>query len=128
MLSAQSYGPLFPFAQYTLLTSFLISISCYIAIGIVTIIFVFPETLNHATLTTGITLLEKIESLVKLQEEVLSVGSSSDDSSVEKGLTEEALLEAFSDGAPLLAKLAGARNATIGTAKACEWMTCFVFR
>lgn len=120
LFSTQSYGPLFPFAQYTLLTSLLISLSCYIAIGIVVIVFVFPETLNHATLTSAITLLEKIEGLVKLQEEVLSVGAQPDDSDSEKGLTQETLIEAFSNGAPLLEKLAGARDAMIGTAKGCE--------
>ena len=118
--SPQSYGPLFPFAQYTLLTSLLISLSCYMAIGVVVIVFVFPETLNHATLTSAITLLEKIEGLVKLQEEVLSVGTHLDSTETEKEPTQEALLEAFADGAPLLAKLAGARDAMIGAAKGCE--------
>ncbi|EPS95103.1 hypothetical protein FOMPIDRAFT_1038634 [Fomitopsis schrenkii] len=112
-----SYGPLFPFAQYTLLTSLLISLSSYMAIGVVTIVLVFPETLNHATLTSTITLMEQIEGLVNLQEEVLSVGTQSSDSNTEKGPA-ETMEEAFSDGAPLMEKLAGARDAMIGTAKA----------
>ncbi|KAH9925739.1 uncharacterized protein B0H18DRAFT_1007982 [Fomitopsis serialis] len=115
-----SYGPLFPFAQYTILTSLLISLACYMAIGLVVIIFVFPETLNHATLTTVTTVLDTIEGVIKLQEEVLSISSLPSDSSYDetgKGPTEQSLANALAEGGPLLTKLAGARDAMLGLAK-----------
>ncbi|TFY63497.1 hypothetical protein EVJ58_g3215 [Rhodofomes roseus] len=116
-----SYGPLFPFAQYTILTSLLISLSCYMAIGLVVIIFVFPETLNHATLTTVTTLFDKLEALIILQEEVLSIGGQPNDGSYDestsKGPTEQTLGEALAEGSPLLTKLAGGRDAMLGVAK-----------
>ena len=48
----QSYGVLFPFGQYTLLNSLLTSVACYIALGLVIIVAVFPETVNHAALVS----------------------------------------------------------------------------
>ncbi|KZT02812.1 uncharacterized protein LAESUDRAFT_729774 [Laetiporus sulphureus 93-53] len=67
-----SYGPLFPFPQYTILNSLLISLSCYVAIGLVTIILVFPETLNHAALSSTSELLGHIGEGIMLQEEILN--------------------------------------------------------
>lgn len=74
---SQSYGPLFPFGQYTILNSVLTSIACYIAIGLVGIVLVFPETVNHATLVASSALIGKIKTLVDLQQQVLE--SSPDD-------------------------------------------------
>ncbi|KZT71069.1 hypothetical protein DAEQUDRAFT_724415 [Daedalea quercina L-15889] len=115
-----SYGPLFPFAEYTILTSLLTSLACYMAIGLVVIIFVFPETLNHATLTSVTTLLDTIEGLVKLQEEVLSVGRQPNDGSYDdaaKGPTEQSMDEAFAEHGPLLTKMAGSRDAMLAMTK-----------
>ncbi|GAA5844609.1 hypothetical protein JCM11251_002242 [Rhodosporidiobolus azoricus] len=42
-----SYGPLFPFAQYTLATTFLIPTACFIAIALAATVLIFPATLNH---------------------------------------------------------------------------------
>lgn len=67
-----SYGPLFPFAEYTLMNSLLTSLACYIAIGVVVIIFIFPESLNHAVLTSTSGLLSKVKSLIDMQEDVLN--------------------------------------------------------
>lgn len=39
-------GPLFPFAQYTLATIFMLPIGCALGIGFACLIFVFPETLK----------------------------------------------------------------------------------
>ncbi|KAG5654141.1 hypothetical protein H0H81_006852 [Sphagnurus paluster] len=47
-----SYGPLFPTAQYTLAKLFIIPTLYYIAIAIATLIFIFPESLNHIWLTS----------------------------------------------------------------------------
>ncbi|GAA5916520.1 hypothetical protein JCM6882_003571 [Rhodosporidiobolus microsporus] len=42
-----SYGPLFPFAQYTLATTFLLPTACFIAIALAATVLIFPSTLNH---------------------------------------------------------------------------------
>jgi hypothetical protein len=42
-----SYGPLFPSAQYTLATQFLIPTGFYVATALASIILIFPQTLNH---------------------------------------------------------------------------------
>ncbi|KAI0087246.1 hypothetical protein BDY19DRAFT_986266 [Irpex rosettiformis] len=66
-----SYGPLFPFAQYTILNSLLTSVACYVAIGIVVITFIFPETANHAALVTASALTGKLKNLVDTQEKLI---------------------------------------------------------
>ncbi|KAI0683238.1 hypothetical protein BC835DRAFT_1423494 [Cytidiella melzeri] len=66
-----SYGPLFPFAQYTILNSLLTSVACYIAIGIVVILFIFPESANHAALVTATALTGKLKGLVDTQAKIL---------------------------------------------------------
>ncbi|KAI0646345.1 hypothetical protein C8Q79DRAFT_909612 [Trametes meyenii] len=67
-----SFGPLFPFSQYTLLNSLLTSIGCYIGIALVFIIFVFPESLNHSYLHSSAELLDKLKGILAVQEDVLS--------------------------------------------------------
>ncbi|KAI5476687.1 hypothetical protein MNV49_007401 [Pseudohyphozyma bogoriensis] len=42
-----SYGPLFPFAEYTLASSFLLPVSFFLAIGTAANFLLFPETLNR---------------------------------------------------------------------------------
>ncbi|KAI0826576.1 hypothetical protein BC628DRAFT_1419081 [Trametes gibbosa] len=66
-----SFGPLFPFSQYTLLNSLLTSVACYIAIALVFIIIAFPESLNHSYLTSAAELVEKFTGIVQMQDEVL---------------------------------------------------------
>ncbi|KAM0749035.1 hypothetical protein T439DRAFT_327526 [Meredithblackwellia eburnea MCA 4105] len=46
-----SYGPLFPFAEYTLASNFLLPTSCYIAIALGGTILIFPESLNRSWTT-----------------------------------------------------------------------------
>ncbi|KAG8885135.1 hypothetical protein FRB98_002000 [Tulasnella sp. 332] len=70
---ATSYGPLFPTPQYTLLNSFVISTGYYVAAGILVIILVFPQTLNHEWLGGVIKLLDATRDFIALQEEVLNV-------------------------------------------------------
>ncbi|GAA6043841.1 hypothetical protein JCM8097_007230 [Rhodosporidiobolus ruineniae] len=43
-----SYGPLFPFAQYTLATTFLLPTACFIAIAVASNLLIFPESLNYS--------------------------------------------------------------------------------
>ncbi|TFK82815.1 hypothetical protein K466DRAFT_666286 [Polyporus arcularius HHB13444] len=66
-----SYGPLFPFAQYTLLNSMLTAVACYIAIAVIFITFAFPETLNHSYLGSSAQLLDKLKDVLALQGDVL---------------------------------------------------------
>lgn len=42
-----TYGPLFPSAQYTLATQFLIPTGFYVATAIAACILIFPQTVNH---------------------------------------------------------------------------------
>lgn len=67
-----TFGPLFPFGQYTLLNSLLISVAMYIAIAVVVIVLVFPETMNHAFLHTVSELLTHMSTILKMQDDVLS--------------------------------------------------------
>ncbi|CAE6480532.1 unnamed protein product, partial [Rhizoctonia solani] len=67
-----SYGPLFPAAQYLILQTFLVSSSIYIAVGLVTIVLIFPETLSHEWLESYASVLDLVKSLVDLQEKVLT--------------------------------------------------------
>ncbi|GAA5871160.1 hypothetical protein JCM8547_001473 [Rhodosporidiobolus lusitaniae] len=46
-----SYGPLFPFSQYTLATTFLIPTACFIAIAIAANTLIFPSSLNYSWTT-----------------------------------------------------------------------------
>ncbi|KAJ7186248.1 hypothetical protein B0H12DRAFT_1173827 [Mycena haematopus] len=64
-------GPLFPTKRYTLLNSTAISISCYMAIAVITTIFVFPETMCHAQMDTLVDQLGRLQTLVEMQDEVL---------------------------------------------------------
>ena len=90
----QTYGALFPFPEYTLLNSLLTSVACYVGIGIILITFVFPETVNHATLVATSGLLGKLQSIVDIQQQILS--ASPDD---------------LAEGAPLTQKMQGLRVA-----------------
>ncbi|KAG8773968.1 hypothetical protein FRC12_002211 [Ceratobasidium sp. 428] len=67
-----SYGPLFPFAEYLILQTFLVSSSVYMAVGLVTIVLVFPETLSHEWLDSYAGILDLVKSLVDIQEKVLT--------------------------------------------------------
>ncbi|TDL18689.1 hypothetical protein BD410DRAFT_900749 [Rickenella mellea] len=67
-----AYGPLFPVAQYTIVSSLIISVAVYIAIGIVLILTVFPETMNHAYLASVSAALGNLKSFVELQADIVS--------------------------------------------------------
>ncbi|KAL4246747.1 hypothetical protein ABKN59_009080 [Abortiporus biennis] len=92
-----SYGPLFPFAQYTLLNSVLTSIGCYVGVGLIVIMFVFPETMNHSFLGGASGLLGQLKAMIDLQNEVL-----------------ESDAESLAPGGPLLTKVATMRATIIG--------------
>ncbi|KAF8608867.1 hypothetical protein BDV93DRAFT_465925 [Ceratobasidium sp. AG-I] len=67
-----SYGPLFPFAQYLILQTFLVSSSIYMAVGLATIVLIFPETLSHEWLDSYAGILDLVKSLIDIQEAVLT--------------------------------------------------------
>ncbi|PCH37055.1 hypothetical protein WOLCODRAFT_140699 [Wolfiporia cocos MD-104 SS10] len=71
-----SYGPLFPIPQYTLLNSILTPLACYVAIGMILISLFFPESLNHSLLNSASELLGQIQTLVVVQDEVLTTPAS----------------------------------------------------
>ena len=102
--TSQSYGPLFPFAQYTILNSLLTSVACYIALGIVIITLIFPETINHAALVSTSDLLGKLQGLVDIQQQVM-----------------EATPADLAVGAPLANKLQGARAAILAHIQQCKF-------
>ncbi|KZT31456.1 hypothetical protein SISSUDRAFT_1038424 [Sistotremastrum suecicum HHB10207 ss-3] len=66
-----SYGPLFPFAQYTILNSFLESVAFFTAVALVVTFFIFPETLSHQWLNDGVTMLGFYRDLIEIQDDVL---------------------------------------------------------
>ncbi|QRV93943.1 hypothetical protein RhiJN_21961 [Ceratobasidium sp. AG-Ba] len=67
-----SYGPLFPFAEYLILQTFLVSSSIYMAVGLVVIVLIFPESLSHEWLDSFAGILDSVKSLVDIQEKVLT--------------------------------------------------------
>ncbi|KAJ7884098.1 hypothetical protein B0H14DRAFT_2339199 [Mycena olivaceomarginata] len=58
-------GPLFPSKRYTLLNYMAISMGCYMAIVIVTTLFIFPETTSHAALDTVAGQLQGVAQLIQ---------------------------------------------------------------
>ncbi|ELU39286.1 hypothetical protein AG1IA_06672 [Rhizoctonia solani AG-1 IA] len=68
----KSYGPLFPSGQYLILQTFLVSSSIYLAVGLVTIVLIFPETLSHEWLESYAGVLDLVKGLVDMQEKVLT--------------------------------------------------------
>jgi hypothetical protein len=65
------------------LQTFLVSSSIYLAVGLVTIVLIFPETLSHEWLESYAGVLDLVKSLVDMQEKVLTDGQEQLDVSVE---------------------------------------------
>ncbi|KIY71039.1 hypothetical protein CYLTODRAFT_435413 [Cylindrobasidium torrendii FP15055 ss-10] len=67
-----SYGPLFPNPNYTIAKLFLIPTGFYLAVACVSLILVFPESLNHVYLTTlNDTLVQSMKATLSIQSESL---------------------------------------------------------
>lgn len=111
MVVKQSYGPLFPFAEYTILNSLLTSVACYVAIGIVLVLLVFPETINHAALVSASALVGKLKDMVDVQQKVL-----------------ESTPEDLAPDAPLALALKGSRVAVLGHIQQCTYFILKIFR
>lgn len=55
------------------MSSFLISVSCYVAIAVVCIIFVFPETMNHSFLASVTDIIGKMKDYIDSQDAILAL-------------------------------------------------------
>lgn len=68
-----SYGVLFPSAQYTLATQFLVPTGYYVATAVVSTLVIFPESMNHSVTEAYLDgFLRPALKLVKLQRDVLA--------------------------------------------------------
>lgn len=111
LTSAKSYGPLFPFSEYLILQTFLVSSSIYIAVGIATIVLIFPETLSHEWLESYAGVLDLVKNLVDLQEKVLTDSPRELDARAEDGtLSKVNALQAGIHGAFQACKLLSPTN------------------
>ncbi|SNX87919.1 uncharacterized protein MEPE_06630 [Melanopsichium pennsylvanicum] len=70
-----TYGPLFPYAQYTLGEIFMIPIGCSLAICLGSQLIIFPETLAYSWQLRFISLLDTTRDLVNLHSNALSDAS-----------------------------------------------------
>ncbi|CAE6440783.1 unnamed protein product [Rhizoctonia solani] len=66
-----TFGPLLPTPQYLTMKTFLVSTCVYVAVSLVCIILIFPETLNHEWLNSYTEVLDMVKILVDMQEVVL---------------------------------------------------------
>jgi hypothetical protein len=65
-------GPLYPFSNYKIINSILMSASSYAAIALVCCFFLFPETVNHAYLGIIPIVLDKIKAMLEFQDHLLA--------------------------------------------------------
>ncbi|EUC58450.1 fusaric acid resistance-like protein [Rhizoctonia solani AG-3 Rhs1AP] len=67
-----TFGPLLPTPQYLTMKTFLVSTCVYVAVSLVSIILIFPETLNHEWLNSYTEVVDMVKILVDMQDMVLS--------------------------------------------------------
>src|SRR6267154_1358378 len=70
--SPQSIAPLYPFSNYKILNSLLLAISSYFAIALLCCFILFPETVNHVYLGIVSTILDKVQTVLSMQDHLLS--------------------------------------------------------
>jgi hypothetical protein len=70
--SLQSIGPFYPFANYKILNSLLLAGSSYCAIALLCCFILFPETVNHVYLGIVSTILDKVQTMLSMQDHLLS--------------------------------------------------------
>lgn len=110
----QTFGPLIPTADYTLLKSFIVSIACYAGIALITTFCVFPETMSHSVLRTVCEQLERVEKAVGMQTEVFDVVQTGED-----GIAQ------LAPGKPLPAKLDGLKALMVAVMRQSQSLTRF---
>ncbi|KAF9261644.1 hypothetical protein L218DRAFT_961130 [Marasmius fiardii PR-910] len=64
-------GPLFPTPQFMILKSTLTSVACYGGIAVILTICVFPETMSYSYLTSICQQLDRVKTIISLQDEIL---------------------------------------------------------
>ncbi|KAF7972398.1 hypothetical protein HWV62_18046 [Athelia sp. TMB] len=104
-----SYGPLFPFPEYTILNSLVTSIGVYIGIATLLTVCVFPETMNHSCMQSTIGQMAQLKALIALQETVL-----------------DSQPEDLGPGKPLMLKIIGMRSALLAGQKALMGKSGFI--
>lgn len=67
-----TYGPLFPYARYTLGEIFMIPIGCAMAICLAAQILIFPETLSYSWQLSFVAMLDTTRSLLRLHTDALA--------------------------------------------------------
>ncbi|KDN36919.1 hypothetical protein K437DRAFT_47636 [Tilletiaria anomala UBC 951] len=67
-----SYGPLFPFAQYTLATIFMLPIGASLGVAFGCMLFVFPESLNYSWTRNLVSMLELQRALLAMHSAFIS--------------------------------------------------------
>jgi hypothetical protein len=70
--SPQSIGPLYPFSNYKIINSLLLASSSYCAIALLCCFIIFPETVNHVYLGIVSTILDKVQTMLSMQDHLLS--------------------------------------------------------
>ena len=68
----QAIGPLYPFPNYKILNSVLLAVSSYFAIALLCCFILFPETVNHVYLGIVSTVLDKLQTMLSMQDSLLS--------------------------------------------------------
>ena len=82
----------------------LTSVACYVAIALVFIIFAFPETMNHAYLSSAADLLEKLKGIMVMQDDILRADPHD-----------------LLPGTPLAAKVSGSRAGALAQLGQRQW-------
>ena len=72
MTFPQAIGPLYPFANYKIINSLLLAASSYFAIALLCCFILFPETVNHVYLGIVSTILDKVQTMLSMQDDLLS--------------------------------------------------------
>ncbi len=70
--SPQAIGPLYPFSNYKILNSLLLAAASYCAIALLCCFILFPETVNHVYLGIVSTILDKVQTMLSVQDHLLS--------------------------------------------------------
>jgi hypothetical protein len=68
----QYIGPLYPFSNYEILNSLLLAAASYCAIALLCCFILFPETVNHVYLGIVSTILDKVQTILSMQDHLLS--------------------------------------------------------
>lgn len=111
IFSSQAIGPLYPFPNYKIINSILMSASSYAAIALVCCLFLFPETVNHTYLGVISLVLDKVKAMLEWQDHLLAPQPGD-----------------FAPGCPKLKSLLGIRAAVSGMYQTCDYPSYHLLR